>query len=467
MAAVTLAELLTAKENRAMLREEMRQASSLPVLCFSVNCPGEEKDGPEVRRLLRHAAECFRNLAETESIVCHEERFFYPPTGPYALMAVNADPVLLKRLAVQLEDLPEYGRLLDIDVYDAAGRQLSRTQFALPLRSCYLCESDAISCMRERRHSAPEIRQEFQRRLRSFTQHAATPWPAAVWETGHWATEAMLMEAACTPAPGLVDRVNSGAHDDMDFFTFMSSTSALSATMIRCAAAGWDHSGPTAALLPQLRRIGGEGERNMFRATSGVNTQKGLIFLMGLLCAATGLLRKKSAVVTAEAICTGVAELCAGIVQRELETLLTQPPDRPLTAGERLYLDHRSTGIRGETEQGLPAVLQYGLPCLRVALAAGLSLNDALVHTLLRLMTVVEDTTILKRHDPATLLEVQAKATRILELGGMLTVEGIAAIHQLDAEFIRRWISPGGVADQLAAVYFLHQAELSAKLSVP
>ena len=38
---------------------------------------------------------------------------------------------------------------------------------------------------------------------------------------GALAVEAMLYEVSATPKPGLVDRNNTGAHHDMDFFTFM------------------------------------------------------------------------------------------------------------------------------------------------------------------------------------------------------------------------------------------------------
>lgn len=458
MTVVSLADVLEAKENRARLREQIRQTFGLPVLTFSVNCPGPEKDSPDIRRLLRFAVGAFADKAAVCQIRSREERFVFDPAGPFALVAVDGDPELSKRLAVAIEDLPDYGRLLDVDVYDGTGRPLSRSALRLPPRACFLCANDAVSCMREARHTLDALRCEFQRRLDVFKNRS--PWPAEVWEISRRAVEAMLLEAACTPAPGLVDRVNSGAHHDMDFLTFMSSTSAIAATMTRCAAAGWNHDGPPAGLLPQLRRIGREGEQKMFHATRGVNTQKGLIFLMGLLCAATAVIwRRQEVQPSAHEICAMVAALCTDIVNRELSPLLERLPARPVTSGERLYLDHRATGIRGETERGLPSVLQHGLPCLREALDRGLYLNDALVQTLLRLMTVVEDTTVLHRHDPATLAEVQQKAASILDLGGMYTQEGAAAVMQLDLEFIRRWISPGGVADLLAATYFLHRME--------
>ena len=44
---------------------------------------------------------------------------------------------------------------------------------------------------------------------------------------GRLAVEAILVEVSVTPKPGLVDRNNSGAHKDMDFFTFMKSAASL------------------------------------------------------------------------------------------------------------------------------------------------------------------------------------------------------------------------------------------------
>ena len=41
-------------------------------------------------------------------------------------------------------------------------------------------------------------------------------------------TKAILLEAICTPKPGLVDRNNSGAHKDMDISTYMISSAAIS-----------------------------------------------------------------------------------------------------------------------------------------------------------------------------------------------------------------------------------------------
>lgn len=284
--------------------------------------------------------------------------------------------------------------------------------------------------------------------------------PKVVEIIGSTALEAMLMEAACAPSPGLVDRFNSGAHRDMDIFTFIQSSAALAPGMYSCAMAAWEHEGPREAILPTLRLVGAEAEKSMFNATKGVNTQKGLLFLMGIMVVASVLAVKAGKQRhIAQSIGKIAADVCKNIVERELKSLHGRPPKCRLTAGERLYLTYGVTGIRGEIENGLPAVFGKGLPGLIDGINRGLSLNNALIHSLLALMTVVEDTTILHRHNLDVLKAVQQDAAGILEEGGMFTKIGREMTRKLDQKYIERNISPGGSADLLAITYFLYAIE--------
>jgi holo-ACP synthase/triphosphoribosyl-dephospho-CoA synthase len=375
-------------------------------------------------------------------------------------MAVQGDAYRLKALAVQIGKESNVGRLLDIDVFDSEGCQINRALLGLPERTCFVCSEAAVDCMRESRHSAEEIADAVQKLFAHQRVADASLWPKKIEIIGSLALEAMLLEVACTPTPGLVDRLNSGAHRDMDLFLFMKSSSALAPAMYQCAQAAWLHRGPNQELLPVLRRIGVKAEQAMFEATGGVNTQKGLLFLMGIVAAATALAaRKKGHTHFIEAVLSEVAGICQGLVKRELDCLRKHLPAHPLTPGERLYLDYGFTGIRGEIEAGLPIVVWRGLPGLREALDNRLSLNDALVHALLCIMTEAEDTTILNRHDMSVLKSVQRDAAEILQKGGMMTDEGRRSIEELDLEYIKRNISPGGSADLLAVTYFLFAVE--------
>ena len=273
---------------------------------------------------------------------------------------------------------------------------------------------------------------------------------------GALALEGLLFEAAATPKPGLVDRLNCGAHSDMDFFTFQSSAAALGSWFVRFAAVGREgQSQPLPELFPTLRRLGAEAERAMFAATGGVNTHKGAVFSMAVLCGCAGWLWGQGEV-TVETVCRAAGELCRGLCRRDFAALAERPPR---TKGERLYLDHGITGIRGEAESGYETVRQLSAPRYRAALARGLSRNDALVQTLLELIARTADTNILARGGPEAAEYARRRARQVLALGGMETAEGREAALEMDRDFIRRWISPGGSADLLAVTHFLVSLE--------
>ena len=69
-------------------------------------------------------------------------------------------------------------------------------------------------------------------------------------------------------------------------------------------------------------------------------------------------------------------------------------------------------------------------------------------------MRYCEDSTILHRHSFETLIEVQERATQIISMGGVKTSEGIKAIEEMNVDFSKRKISPGGSADLLGVTVF-------------
>ena len=48
--AFSLLEILEAREQRALRQQELLRESSLPLVCFTLNIPGPEKDGPLIRK---------------------------------------------------------------------------------------------------------------------------------------------------------------------------------------------------------------------------------------------------------------------------------------------------------------------------------------------------------------------------------------------------------------------------------
>src|SRR5262249_39666739 len=85
------------------------------------------------------------------------------------------------------------------------------------------------------------------------------------------------------PKPGLVSHVDNGSHDDMDASTLRASVAAILPYFQQLAEAG-----ASGTDMDRLRIIGLDAEAAMAAATGGVNTHRGAIFGLGLLCAAAG-----------------------------------------------------------------------------------------------------------------------------------------------------------------------------------
>lgn len=261
------------------------------------------------------------------------------------------------------------------------------------------------------------------------------------------AIEAMLYEVSCYPSFGLVSPISSGAHDDMDYYTFIKSTSVLIKYMKAFAKQGYSDK-TSKEIFQAIRIVGIEAEKDMFKKTSGINTHKGMIFLMGISCAAASKsIHDKMKFSDIRKIIQSMTE---GIVSTELKKI---DKNKKLTYGEKLYLKYGCEGIRGEVERGIPVVFEHSLGVYESM--EDLSVNHRLVHTLLAIMEKAEDSTILHRHEMKTLHYVQKRAGETLKIGGVSTEEGKKAIEELDKEFINKKISPGGSADLLAVTVFM------------
>lgn len=268
---------------------------------------------------------------------------------------------------------------------------------------------------------------------------------------GELALMSMLYEVASYPSPGLVSPFSSGSHKDMNFYTFLRSSSVLMFPIALCAEIGLRED--LNLILERIRKIGEKAEKRMFEVTSGVNTQKGLLFLEGVISSAAGYILSTGNKITPENISLTVRRICKGLTEKDFTKLKFK---KVLTRGEKLYLEYGIKGIRGEAEAGLPTVMEYGLPSLIEAKSAGLSENDTMVHVLVSIMRFTEDTNIAGRFSIGVLNEVREMARKAMDKGGMLTREGRKIIWQMEKEFKKRGISPGGSADLAASTLFIY-----------
>ncbi|WP_379144892.1 triphosphoribosyl-dephospho-CoA synthase CitG [Paenibacillus sp. sgz500992] len=266
-----------------------------------------------------------------------------------------------------------------------------------------------------------------------------------------FALQSILYEVSCFPSPGLVSPTSNGAHEDMDYFTFIDSTAVLSKYLALFVQHGYS-SQTYLEIFKDVRALGVKAEEEMFMKTKGINTHKGMLFLMGIACAAVGkaFYEKK----TFGELRNIIIKMANGLVENDFIALLNKPE---LSHGEKIYLKYKIEGIRGEVERGMPIVFQYSLELFKQN--ADLSINDRLVHTLIGLMAQCNDTTILHRHSIEKLESVKEKARVIIEIGGMKSTQGKERIAKMSQEFITEKISPGGSADLLAITVFLFLVE--------
>lgn len=268
---------------------------------------------------------------------------------------------------------------------------------------------------------------------------------------GRLASQALRLEMELTPKPGLVDRANAGAHHDMDLTTFRASLAAISPWFVVFFEQGAQGVAlPARDFLPHLRRSGLDCERAMLAATGGVNTHKGSIFSLGLLCAAAGRLVARGDDLAHHAVCAEVALMCADLVQRELTV-----PAAAHSAGERLYWQYGLKGARGEAQSGFATARTHGMVPYLSARANGLDEERALLEALLHLMAHNPDTNLVSRGGLSALSLVQVQAMQLLARPCPSTPVRKAQLVAFDQLLIARHLSPGGSADLLAVSWFL------------
>jgi holo-ACP synthase/triphosphoribosyl-dephospho-CoA synthase len=262
------------------------------------------------------------------------------------------------------------------------------------------------------------------------------------------ALKGILYEVSVTPKPGLVDRFHSGAHRDMDFFTFIDSAAAILPYFRECGIAGFDSPLGPEGLFDALRPGGKAAECLMNRATRGVNVHKGLIFSFAVVSAAYGRLYQTADLPDFDALFS----LCRAMTVRVSEDFSRASGT---AHGEALYAMYGIQGIRGEAAAGFPSVRDYGYPALCRSLDAGHSLNDAGIAAFLTLLARVDDTNILYRSDITTLRRIQAETQKFLDSGPSMEAQQNKAA-ELDRRFTAQNISPGGCADLLGLTFFLY-----------
>jgi len=241
--------------------------------------------------------------------------------------------------------------------------------------------------------------------------------------------KSIFAEVDLYPKFGLVSRKDSGSHTDMDYQTFVKSTLAIKPYLREYILEGLkDELNP---LL--LQEIGQRAEKAMFRATDGVNTHKGLIFVLGLFLP----------VVTKSILLNKDKEYIKDEIKRISNVIIGdyyENMDIPASHGDEVYLKYGFKGVRGEALNGFSIVFDspsfYNVDSVY---------RD--IDYLISLMSELDDTTILYRKGRETLDKVKLDMKEILTNGGYTNNKN--QVNEISNQYKKENISPGGSADLL------------------
>ena len=285
---------------------------------------------------------------------------------------------------------------------------------------------------------------------------ALTPASTHPYLLSALAGRALRTELDTPLKPGLVGPDSNGAHKDMDYALMLRGIQAIEPYFLKIASLPVEGEDSICPEPGELRKIGIEAEEAMMAATGGVNTHRGAIFALGLAVYAAA---------KSEVHAAGV-ELFMHFILREIaqDVLRNQLSDKELSATAK-YVGAREvakkyTGARAMAEGGYFELFEDWLPFYRAQKEGLAGRGAAELKTLLRIMSSLDDTCVLKRVGRTRAARVKTEAAAMLEKmlhdGPRKEEESWKEeLEKMCRRYAEEGISPGGAADMLALTVFM------------
>lgn len=432
-----LEQFLLDRENRAHHQQNLIKLYKKPLIVLRANYPGEHKNSFVPNKIIEIM---FNELKELFSI-SHFEKIKSLEGTSFLLMVDNKKGENIKKITIELEESHILGRCVDIDVFDEKGYSFSRKDFNLEKRKCLICNNLSFICSRTQAHSHSEIIKKIEENLTLFLKKEKEKENFSNYYS-NLALKSMILEVSSSPSFGLVSPKTQGSHEDMDFFTFISSSFAISPFLKKFFEAGFSPLNLD-LIFKKIREIGKKAEKEMFTATNNINTHKGMIFLMGIFLANLGKIKYENK--DLDLLSIYISDMCKDIL-KDFENIKNK---KNLSHGEKLFLNYGIIGIREVAKNGISLVFNKSIKIFEDNIYLGI--NTAMIKTLIFLMKNLDDTTILHRHNFEVLSEVKKTASSLL-----IKDFNLAEIETIEKDFSKRKISPGGSADLLAITILLY-----------
>lgn len=381
--------------------------------------------------------------------------------SPWCHWPWRGDPGEAKTVCAALEEMIPGGRVLDLDVYEEAGKPVLRSSLGLNQRTCFVCSGNVVDCRVAAKHSAKEISDAFiyQAKL-VLTAFSST---SGIHDSGGFAVgglalaamsaAALAEELFLTPKPGLVDTGPFSAHTDMDLSCLARSVIAIAPHFVKAweAGRGWETGRGCgemdrgeSGLLKAITPPGLKADAAMLLTSGGVNTHRGVLFAMGLACAALGVNSVKG--MNGRLSESRFRDLVRQLFEEELKEKLGALSACPASAGSAAA---KHGGARLEASAGFPGALAAARVIAK-ARKMGWERRESILLALFDSLARLADSNVLNRAGEEVLAEVQATGTAGLRLfpGDPAGLAEFSA--RLDRDWSRRGVSPGGSADVLA-----------------
>jgi holo-ACP synthase len=152
-----LMEILESRELRAKKQIELLTRYPYTLISFTLNTPGPIKSSGLYTNIHKAGIQhLMKVLQEMDVNIVHMETI-EKNTGREGFISVDLDPYQAKKIAAEIEDTHDLGRIFDIDVFDQLHNQLNREAIQLMPRKCLLCDEEALVCMKMKNHTYEEL----------------------------------------------------------------------------------------------------------------------------------------------------------------------------------------------------------------------------------------------------------------------------------------------------------------------
>ncbi|MDT2829334.1 citrate lyase holo-[acyl-carrier protein] synthase [Vagococcus carniphilus] len=155
---VVLLDMLEARERRQEKQMNLLKSNdSLTLVSMTMNIPGSIKVVPEITQIFDYL---FEELTILFKDCLFLKELHHDKTGHEGYFLLEKEKEAIKKQLIMLEETANFGRLFDLDVVSLVNGNItliSRNDFGLTPRKCFICNENAKACGRNRTHSVEEL----------------------------------------------------------------------------------------------------------------------------------------------------------------------------------------------------------------------------------------------------------------------------------------------------------------------